>query len=249
MNLAERLRNQIVLLSGRNPGIAATEEDIADYSGATVATWAFAAATLLEIASSNVNDTSAGTGARTIRIYGLDANYNYQTEDITLNGQTPVVSTKQFLRVWGAEVLTAGSGGVNAGNIHITDDAEAWTAGVPNTTLYWACMIPIGDNVSHSGFWTVPAGQRYRLEWLSIGNRAQVCTYKLYTRLNGGLWAARDYFELANPGNVYQDFALRNSHLLKGPMILSEKEDICIRGIAAVAGAVGAVQACLQRIF
>lgn len=249
MTLAERLRNKIVLVSGRNAAIAATEEDVADWSGATTGVWAFAAATLLEIASSSAADVlTSGTGAWTIRLHGLDANYAYQTEDVNLNGQTVVTTTKLWLRVWGAEVIAAGTGGKNAGNINIADDAEAWTAGVPQTATYWACQIPIGANVSHSGFWTVPAGEHYRLEWLCIGNRAQVCSYSLYTKPYGGLWYAWDPYELANPGNVYQDFTLRQDHPLQGPMILSPKEDFCIRATAAVAGAVGTVQACLRRL-
>ncbi len=34
------------------------------------------AATVLKVSSSSTNDTSAGTGARTVELFGLDANYD-----------------------------------------------------------------------------------------------------------------------------------------------------------------------------
>jgi hypothetical protein len=70
------------------------------------------AATVLKVSSSSVNDTSAGTGARTVELSGLDADYNEISELVTLNGQTPVNTTKLFLRINRMVVRSAGSGGV-----------------------------------------------------------------------------------------------------------------------------------------
>jgi hypothetical protein len=74
-------------------------------------------ATKLEILSSSANDTAAGTGARTMMIAGLDANFNPISEVITMNGVTPVQSVNNYLRVNGLNIVTAGSGGQNAGDI------------------------------------------------------------------------------------------------------------------------------------
>jgi hypothetical protein len=73
------------------------------------------------VVSANANDTSAGTGARTVRIKYLDQNLNGPyTETITLNGVTPVNTVNtNICYIESFEVLTAGSGGVNAGIISL----------------------------------------------------------------------------------------------------------------------------------
>jgi len=76
------------------------------------------------ISSSNANDTSAGTGARTVKITYLDATgAGPFTETVTLNGTTPVntVAT-DICYIESIEVLTVGSGNSNAGTITL------WTA-------------------------------------------------------------------------------------------------------------------------
>ncbi len=50
--------------------------------------------------SSSANDTSAWSGARTIKIFGLDASGVEQTEMITLNGTTAVDSVGTYTRVY-----------------------------------------------------------------------------------------------------------------------------------------------------
>lgn len=95
-----------------------------------------AAAATLGVASTSVNDTSAGTGARTVLIDGLDSNYDRMTEVITLNGQTKVTTTKSFLRINDATVLTVGSLGWNEGTIYFGDSTQTFTAGVPQTSCY-----------------------------------------------------------------------------------------------------------------
>lgn len=74
------------------------------------------------IASSNVNDTSAGTGARTVRVtyYTLNAGTvaGPFTETITLNGTSSVNTiATDICYIEKMEVITVGSGGVNAGII------------------------------------------------------------------------------------------------------------------------------------
>lgn len=73
-----------------------------------------------DVVSTSAADTAAGTGARTVRIDGLDANWDPVSEVVTLDGTTPVVTTLSFIRVYCMVVLTAGSGGTNAGDITTT---------------------------------------------------------------------------------------------------------------------------------
>lgn len=71
------------------------------------------------VGSASANDTAAGTGARTIRVVYYDQTLNGPyTEDITLNGTTKVNTVaSNICFIEEVYVLTAGSGGVNAGII------------------------------------------------------------------------------------------------------------------------------------
>lgn len=76
--------------------------------------------TALEAVSGSANDAAAGTGARTIRVWGLDASYLPFMETVTLNGVTPVpLANTSAVAINAVEILTAGSGGTNAGDIDI----------------------------------------------------------------------------------------------------------------------------------
>jgi hypothetical protein len=111
------------------------------------------AALQMTVSSTSTNDTSAGTGARTIVVQGLDANYNEFSETVTMNGQTPVTMVASLLRVNYAYVLTAGSGNGAAGDIYIGTGTV--TAGVP-ATIY--DVVKFDYNTTITGSWTVPAG-------------------------------------------------------------------------------------------
>lgn len=113
-----------------------------------------AAATQMKVSSGSANDTSAGTGARTILVVGLDSNYVTQSEVITLNGQTQVTTVNSYLRITYTELLTTGSGNAQAGIIYIGTGSA--TLGVPQTAIYWQSE-PSYNNWSLAGF-TVPAG-------------------------------------------------------------------------------------------
>lgn len=112
-----------------------------------------ASALQMTVSSTSANDTSAGTGARTIVVQGLDANYNEVSETVTMNGQTAVTMTASLIRINYAYVLTAGSGNSTAGDIYIGTGTV--TAGVPATTYD---IIKFDYNTTITGSWTVPAG-------------------------------------------------------------------------------------------
>jgi hypothetical protein len=107
----------------------------------------------MKVSSANAADTSAGTGARTVLIEGLDAGFNEISEVVTLNGQTAVTTTKSFLRINYATVATVGSAKTAAGNIYIGTGTV--TAGVPATVYN---LIKFNYNDTVTGHYTVPAG-------------------------------------------------------------------------------------------
>jgi len=111
----------------------------------------------LNVVSASANDAAAGTGARTIRIEGLDAAGAWVEETVTLNGTTPVVTVSTWLRVIRAFVVTAGSGGVSAGAITVKHNV---------TTANIFSVIKAGRGMSMNAVFTVPAGKIGRvLSW------------------------------------------------------------------------------------
>lgn len=107
----------------------------------------------LSVSSDNANDTSAGTGARTVYLEGLDADHNTISEVVTLNGQTAVTTTRSYLHINNCYVLTAGSGNSAAGTIYFGTGVV--TAGVPATVYD---VIQFDYNARVTGSYTVPSG-------------------------------------------------------------------------------------------
>lgn len=170
--------------TGYNAGVGTSETTVWNETTTLVAYPATAA--VVTVSSSSANDTSAGTGARTVTLSGLDANYNAITETIAMNGQTAVTSVNTYLRVSPLVTLTAGSGGKNAGVIYAGTGSV--TVGVP-ATIY--SSMGTGFNESHQAFYTVPAGMTAYLLDISATSDTAGLQILLYTRAQGGLFVAR----------------------------------------------------------
>jgi len=112
------------------------------------------------IASSSASDSSAGTGARTIKIVYLDENSlgPYETT-VTLNGTSYVnTSVSNICFIERIQVLTVGSGDSNAGTLTL----KAATAGGGvtigtitagnNQTLWAHHYVPTGKTINITGF-------------------------------------------------------------------------------------------------
>mgnify|MGYP000479348130 FL=1 len=205
----------IVNKFGKNPDIdtGTVPEDVWEVGGAYTG-WAASAETL-QVFSSSAADTSAGTGARTVRITGLDQNYDSLSETVTLNGVTPVVTTGSFLRVHTATVLSAGSGGVNAGTITVRQST---------TTANVFIGIIVGVNQSNSSAYTIPAGYTGYMRSLhsACGTQAAVAVGGgIWTRPFGGVFRQRRPFYFGN--------SFRLSDIIYGGLVFTEKSDIIIR--------------------
>jgi len=135
---------------GYNPSITSATSLAAPqdfWPGGGAYPW-MSSATSLEIVSASANDTAAGTGARTVAISGLDASFNPVIQVITLNGTTAVAIPTQLLRINSAVVASAGSGGVNAGNLTIRVSGGGATRGI----------VLAGYGTLRQSQYTVPAG-------------------------------------------------------------------------------------------
>jgi len=119
----------------------------------------------LQITSTSVNDTSAGTGAQTIYIEGLikiNNSWIEATESFTMNGQTPVVSTiDNWWRVNKIWVNTSGSSEVNEGDIYVSPSGATTTAGIPaiGNTI---CAVIQGYSNSTSGTYSVGSNRLFQ---------------------------------------------------------------------------------------
>lgn len=138
---------------GVNEDVDAGTEDIWD-GGGTYTGHPTGSAEAINIVSGSANDAAAGTGARTLRVEGLDASGTYVEETFTLNGTTPVVSSSTWLRVVRAFILTAGSGGTNAGAITIKHNV---------TTANVFAVIKASRGQAMLAVFTVPAGRTARV--------------------------------------------------------------------------------------
>jgi hypothetical protein len=111
---------------GRSTNVDATSTDIWDGANATLDQdiWlAPTAARIHAIVSSSTDDDGSpvGVGARTLRIWGLvDWDTSESSEDIIMNGITPVNTVNSYVIIHRMEVLTSGTTKINVGIIKAT---------------------------------------------------------------------------------------------------------------------------------
>jgi len=162
-------------------------------------------------------DSAAGTGARTVEIQGLDADYNVVLETLTVGGST---STTEFIRIFRAKVVTAGTSGINEGTISVTSSDTS-------TVLAQIGIDGTGSNAAGRGqtfmaLYTVPVGKTAYLTQWTVGcgkqNTDAVATF--LARPEGGAWNAKDIITVS---------ATTYAKDYKIPLQFTEKTDIEVR--------------------
>ena len=174
-------------VQGRNDNIESTEEQLTNCNTAFDVIF-IASDRTLSIASSSVNDTIAGTGARVIQILGLNSTFDEITENVVLNGNTVVNTTHTFTAINRCIVISVGSGGFNDGYINISDDTDTFTTGTPDNRIY-QCIAP-NINVALTMLYTVPRNYRYLPVFLNLSTDAtdaKVLTTYLYIKFSSNL--------------------------------------------------------------
>jgi hypothetical protein len=208
---------------GYNPDINGTEETIWSQGGDVV--WPAAAFTAF-ISSSSTADTSAGTGAQTVTIEGLDENYATQSVTVDMNGQTQVQvgDASGWIRINRAFVVTAGSGGTAAGTVYIA--ATGVSSGVPTGTIY--ASITDG-NQTQMAVYTVPASHTLYLDDLiftaAISQANNYATVKLNTRDFGSNVFRTKFINVLQSNELVIDFEF--------PLAIPEKTDIECRAVTS----------------
>ena len=143
--------HSIVVIEGRNIDVDMAIVDIGMED--VNFTWLTAAATL-EVLSDDINDTSAGTGARSVKITGLDTNFDIISETLATNGTTPVVTVNDYIRINEFEIENSGTyasttSGSNAGNITLRVSVGGATQSFISNDL-------LGNGHHQDGKFTVP---------------------------------------------------------------------------------------------
>ncbi len=178
--------------------------------------------TVLKISSGNTNDTSSGTGARTVLVQGLNADYGEIEEIVTLNGQTAVNTSKEYFRVFRMIIQTTGSGKENAGIIYAGTGTV--TSGVP-ANIYAA--IPATYNQTMMAVYTVPANKTaYVTMFYAQPDSQSAFQTQLLCADESGI------FKVRNQLHAFQSQAL---FTYRPYLKLEEKQDIEIRAKAGIA--------------
>lgn len=144
---------------GYNPDIASTEEDIWVVGG-TYTGFITAPDNIRIKAGGNPNDTAAGTGARSVTVQFLNANYEFTEEVLATAGASASASTAstaiRFIRAFVTDVGTYHSN--NAGNITFETTAGGAVVG----------RIATGIGRTQLAVYTVPAGYTiYIYRWIA----------------------------------------------------------------------------------
>ena len=150
---------------------------------------------------------SSGDTAK-ITVVGLDSSYNAISEIVTLNGTTPVATTKQYLRV-NSMFVSTGSATNPAGAVYLKD--------VGGTITY--AQINAGVGRTQAALYTVPAGHTFFLQRVAI-----------YTSLNGNDYVTYQNKTISSNGVVQltqqAPFATTYDALRIMPRPFLEKTDI-----------------------
>ena len=173
--------------------------------------------------------SSIDTDTQDIEIQGLDKNYKFVIQTITLTGQTPAPLENDLYRV----LRMRNMGATNlAGTVYCFVNV-ATTAGVPDTLANIRGMIPIGSNQTKAAIHTIPASSKgYLFSFfasLSGAKKEASYTIRLYARPYGGVFQLQHESSIANTmGFFHIPFYV--------PKVFEARTDIALRALTVTGG-------------
>lgn len=166
-----------------------------------------------------VISTSAADTGQTIQIEGLDSDYNLQTDTVVTTGTTAVQTTKNFIRIHTATIISSSANSANAGEITFRLGSGTGTV---------VAHIRAGFGITKLSQYTVPAGKTayiiygaatsFRSGSGNIGSQV-----RMMVRPYGGSFTLAYIAEVVN-GQYRDDFT--------APLRVPEKADIDVRCLA-----------------
>lgn len=179
--------------------------------GNSLAPWKdIADAGVVTVTSSLAGDTTDVT------LEGLDDNYNFQSETLTLAGTADVVGTKTWHRINRMYMVTE----TNVGNITATIGADIVSS------------IKAERGQTLQAFYTIPAGKTGYLTHMQVSsNKNQAVETSLFIRPFGGA------FRVTGGTMLYQ---MEHTMHYSSPIPITEKSDMDFRAIGAANGVLSA---------
>lgn len=180
----------LVKRTGINPDVdSSAEEDV--WSGGGNYPWRTTQSLPSVVSTSTDDIASTGTGARTIKIWGLNSSWVEVNDTITMDGTTPSIASVAMMFLDRTEILTTGAGETNAGDISVsiggTDHAKMVT----------------GNGEAHAAVYQIPAGKTgYLIAWSGSLYKAVSGSveFRLMTAEDGVGWRVRNIMELTQTG-------------------------------------------------
>lgn len=211
---------------GRNPDVDSSGDTIEDiWNGGGLYTGVDpTAAEPLTIASSSTQDAADGTGMRTIRLEGLDANGLSVAETVTMNGTSTATTSTSFLRMPRAYGVTGGATGWNEGDVTVQQASSGDVMAV----------LPARFGQTQIAATTIPAGVRGVITHLltAASNNmgpsaaAQEATVVLATRDEGSsMWRVRR--------TIIVGTAFPGDDLIEGGLVVEPMTDVVARVLTA----------------
>ena len=168
-------------------------------------------------ATATSSDTDDNTG--TVKIFGLDSNYDLAEETLTIGGSAGTVS---FIRVFRAVMITANTGTANVGTITIT---------VSTTTV---AQIRVGYGQTLMCVYTIPRNYNAYLMQIDLGSSKDLENEIRFISKeidNGNVWNTRAFITTRG-GFIEKNYAV--------PVKFTEKTDLELVAKASATSSVSA---------
>jgi len=173
------------------------------------------------VATVTSSDTDDNTG--TVKISGVDANYDLVDETLTIGGSAGVV---EFYRVFRAELVTANTGIANVGTLTVTVDSKS------------AAIIAPTNGQTLMAIYTVPTRKKAYLIQLDVGSSKDAENeIRVMVKKNGQVQNTKDFISIRG-GFVTKPYSI--------PLYIPAESDIEIQ---AQSGATSAVSAGFELVL
>ena len=168
-------------------------------------------------ATATSSDTDDNTG--TVKIFGLDSNYDFAEETLTIGGSAGTIN---FIRVFRAVMITANTGNTNVGTITIT---------VSTTTV---AQIRAGYGQTLMCVYTIPRNYNAYLMQIDLGSSKDLENEIRFISKeidNGNVWNTRAFITTRG-GFIEKNYAV--------PVKFTEKTDLELVAKASATSSVSA---------
>jgi hypothetical protein len=198
---------------GHNDAIGATEETIWSQGGRY--TWPTVADNWT-VESTDAADNTAGAGARSFFLQGLNENWDLVNEIVLLDGLTPVATQNKYIRVCCGYVVVGGTEDGSVGDILVKNNGDV------------VAKADAGHNRIEMAIFSIPAGKTgYVTYGKASTGKGKDATLNFYVRPFGGV------FQSVHVAYIYENSYEYPYHF---PGAIPEKSDLEVRASSPSAG-------------